>query len=168
MKKVSILLSALLFVACETVAFTDGRIPAGMLNEKKKLEGVYTGRFNGQSALLKLTFEGDRPVLSYVDARGSDLIDPKCASKIGWIKNATVSNNKLQTANFSFDTGQCKVDGRDLQLFIYSDNKMGVRLLDYEYLDKECSIEVPPPPASPVQRCHTVIRQRYFEGSFVR
>lgn len=170
MKKFLVALSSLILLSsCEVVEFKDGRIPAAMLNEAKKLEGVYSGRFDGQAARLTLSFDQDRPVLTYVDARGNDLLGPACGSKIGLILKATVSNNELTSVTFAFDPGQCKVDGRELQLFLYEKaHKVGARLMDYEYIDRECTIDVPPPPAPPVQRCRTVIRQKYLEGSFIR
>lgn len=171
MKKVLLILaSTLALTACKTVQIENGEVPDEYLARAKKLEGVYAGSFEGRPAELKITFEGNRPVLTYKDNRGESLLLPECHAAINNLKWVYVANKGVvDSVGFYFDPGLCAVDGREVVLSFTKDyNTIRLSLLQRRVYERNCRWEVSDPRTGPREICEINQRDINMNGKFSR
>lgn len=136
------------FIGCKSVKIKDGRVPQQYLSEAKKLEGTYRGQFNGVPGTLTVKFQGSKPVVTYKNSRGTDILNNNCGSRIGNLFKVTMKGTKenpeISKALFAFDPGGCSlmVQGRELALS-FKNTKDGMRvkvslLSDYDNYYGSC------------------------------
>lgn len=159
--------------ACKSVKIENGQVPNEYLSEAKKYEGVYKGRFNGVSGELKITFEGNKPVLSFRDSKGNtDLIESRCNSRIGLLKVAYLGgrdDRELTGASFAFDPGACRrIVGQSVELSFDKNNKISLSIEADRRPERRCTIEGGGPNYPPRERCTTEWVTTYYRGSFSR
>lgn len=116
--------------ACNEVDVTDGRVPAEYLDVAMRYAGDYAGKMGDQEGVLHLTFEGDRPVLTFTDSEGNpkDLIDARCESRLGNLQRfrGKDENQRLSWVEFGFDPNECAtMEGRKIYFKV---GKLGQRL----------------------------------------
>jgi len=165
-----LLLATTALAACKTVKIENGEVPDEYLSRAKKLEGVYSGSFEGRRGELRISFEGNKPVLSYKDARGESLVMPECRASINDLKWVYVTRKgAVDSAGFYFDPGVCMIDGREV-ILSFSDNYNTIRvsLLDHRVWDRRCRWEVTDPRRGPQEYCEVTQREIYLQGKFSR
>lgn len=177
---VAVVLPITLFgaIGCKTVKIKDGRVPQEYLSEAKKVEGVYRGEFNGVSGELIISFQGNKPVVTYRNSRGSDILNGNCRSSIGDLYSVTVKGSKndpeISKALFRFDAGTCSlnVQGRDLALNFKDTNdgmRVKVSLLREINERRDCRwVPGAPPHSPPYQDCTWYQDPVYLYGTFYR
>lgn len=165
------------FAACKSVKIQDGRIPPAYLAEARQLSGVYGGMFNNVLGDLTIRFEGDRPVITYRNDWGGDILGTSCESRIRDLKKVTLKggsdNRYIARAVFEFDPGRCYklVQGREI-IFIFSQTAEGLRidasLLRGFGLEERCT-ERPGTPDTGENTCGIDGSNAiYIDGVFVR
>jgi hypothetical protein len=122
---------ALLFAlsACKEIKVKDGEVPDEYRAMAQAYMGTYSGVMEGSRATVTLALQGRKVVLTYKDANGTDILDPRCDSKIGNLQSVGVSKvrnltgqapaaYKLDSATFAFDANRCwgSVEGREVVL----------------------------------------------------
>ncbi|WP_413288566.1 hypothetical protein [Bdellovibrio sp. HCB337] len=181
MKLSKVLLSALAlaFVAgCKTVDIKDGRVPTQYLSHAKKLAGTYKGEFNGVPGTLTIAFNGNKPVVTYQNRNGTDILNNNCHSQIGDLLQVTVKNEKkkpeVSNAVFDFEAMGCAllVRGRDISLSFKETDKglrVSLTLLKDVYQREVCRV-IPgnPPHVPPSHQCTWQQDPIYLYGRFVR
>ncbi|MEK2646968.1 hypothetical protein [Bdellovibrio sp. BCCA] len=167
---VLLLLATMALAACKTVKIENGEVPDEYLSRAKKLEGVYSGSFEGRRGQLTITFQGNKPVLLYKDARGDSLVMPECRSSMNDLKWVYVTRKgAVESAGFYFDPGVCMIDGREVVLSFADDyNTIRVSLLDRRVYDRRCRWEVTDPRRGPQEICEIVQRDMTLNGKFSR
>lgn len=171
MKKMVLVLTGILFlVSCKTVTIENGEVPSEYLAQAKKFEGVYVGSFEGVRGELKITFEGNKPVLSLKNAIGEDLYKPSCHAKINNLKWVAINNDKLVDAvAFYLDPGHCFIDGREVQLSFSNDySTIHASIVERRYNERQCRWEVTDPRIGPREYCEYVQRDLVVRGKFKR
>jgi hypothetical protein len=165
-----LLLATTALVACKTVSIENGEVPDEYLARAKKLEGVFTGSFEGRRGELSITFQGNRPVLTLKDIRGESLLLPQCQSNINDLKWVYVTRKgAVDSAGFYFDPGRCFVDGREVVLsFADNYNTIRVSLLERRVTERNCRWEVGDPRYGPREYCEYVQRDINLYGKFSR
>lgn len=143
MKSISFYVSMLVFAfglaGCKSTSVDNGEVPSTYIADAKKLEGNYSGQFNKVAGTLAIHFEGNRPVLSFTNKNGTDILDRDCQSKIGNLREftPTVTSGEalVTTALFDFDPGLCRnvIEGRQLRVDIKSENGKTVLGLSLPY-----------------------------------
>lgn len=119
---------SLVLPSCKSGEIVNGEVPNQYLPEAKKLEGVYHGKFNGVSGALTISFEGNRPVVTYKNKKGTDLLNNNCNSQIGLLREVEVQNQngnmQITSAVFDFNPGSCskEIAGRHLRIAIKESN----------------------------------------------
>jgi hypothetical protein len=165
-------------MGCKTIDIKDGRIPSQYLSQAKKLAGVYKGEFNGVAGELEIAFYGNKPVLTYRNNRGDDLLNNNCHSVFGNLRKVTVRNEnkkpEVRNAEFDFNAGACSliVVGREISLS-FKDTDKGLRVnltLLKELRQREVCSWNPgnPPNVPPSQNCHWEQDPTYLYGRFVK
>ena len=162
--------STLALLGCKTVEIENGEVPAEYLSQAKQLEGVYQGSFVGVRGELRITFEGNKPILEMQKLDGSDLYKPACQSKINNLKWVSLDNDKkVDGASFYFDPGNCFIDGREIQLSFSDDyRKIHVSILERRITERQCRWEVADPRLGPREYCEYVQKDLTSRGSFKR
>ncbi|KHD88677.1 MAG: hypothetical protein OM95_07690 [Bdellovibrio sp. ArHS] len=171
MKKfVLLLVATMALTACKTVKIENGEVPDEYLARAKKVEGVYQGSFEGRRGELTIAFQGNRPVLSYKDARGDSFVMPQCQSSVNDLKWAYVTRKgAVESVGFYFDPGVCYMDGREVVLSFSDDyNTIRVSILDRRYFDRRCRWEVTDPRYGPREICEVTQRDVTLNGKFSR
>lgn len=114
---ISLISLSFVLTSCKSGEIINGEVPNEHLAEAKKLEGTYHGQFNGVNGTLAIHFEGNRPVVTYQNENGTDLLNNDCNSQIGQLREVEVKN-QISSAVFDFDPGTCnkKVAGRHLRI----------------------------------------------------
>lgn len=169
----------LAFSGCKTVDIKNGEVPAQYLSQAKKLAGTYKGEFEGVPGNLVISFNGNKPVLTYVNKRGEDILNNNCHSSFGDLLKVTIKNeNKnptVSSALFDFDAGGCSlmVRGRDASLsFKQTDAGMRLRIniLKEVYQRQVCTVigGNPSQGVPPQQSCHWEQTPVYMYGTFTR
>jgi len=167
-------LTLLALASCKTIDIKDGQIPSQYLSQAKKLAGTYKGEFDGVPGSLTISFQDSKPVLTYANKRGEDILNNNCHSEFGNLLKVQVKNeNKNPTvtgALFAFDAGGCSimVRGRDAALSFKETDK-GLRI-DISILRDVRQREVCswPPGNPPSQVCHWEQQADYLYGRFYR
>jgi hypothetical protein len=159
------------FVGCKQVKIKDGHVPKEYLSEAKKVEGTYSGRFDGKRATIQIYLDGDQPRLKYVDQLGEDMLDVRCGSKIGLLKLVELSKKNgtyvLDRAVFEFHPGVCRrVLGRELELDFSGSNKFLAGIYDYSDYRQRCDPSMPPVNGGGSCRMEEI--PHYITGNFVR
>lgn len=169
----------LAFAGCKTVDIKDGQVPAQYLSQAKKLAGTYKGDFEGVPGNLIISFNGNKPTLTYQNKRGEDILNNNCHSEFGNLLKVTIkSENKnptVSSALFDFDAGGCSlmVRGRDASLsFKETDKGMRISINILKELDQRqvCTL-IPGNPSQgqpPHQTCHWEQTPVYLYGTFYR
>ncbi|WP_374029316.1 hypothetical protein [Bdellovibrio bacteriovorus] len=165
-----LLLATTALAACKTVQIENGEVPDEYLARAKKLEGVYSGSFQGRRGQLTITFEGNKPILLYKDTRGESLLMPECRSSIDNLKWAYVTRKGVvESVGFYFDPGICNIDGREVMLSLSNNyNTIRLSLLERRYFDRRCRWEVRDPRHGPTEVCEVFQRDVTLEGKFSR
>ena len=143
--------------ACKEIKVTNGEVPDEYRAMAQSYIGTYKGLMDGRPATLTLALNNRKVVLSYKDANGRDLLDPRCKSKIGNLESVSVSKvrasadsepiaYKLDSAKFAFDANRCwgTVEGREVVLnFTKKQTRIRVDavILVREDLQRNCRIE---------------------------
>jgi hypothetical protein len=169
---------ALMAVAgCKTVEIKDGRIPNAYLSKAKKYEGVYSGQFNGVAGELILSFEGNKPVLSFRNEYGRDILNNNCESVIGNLKTVYIvgkkSNPQVDAVEFNFSPGRCALlaQGRRLSVDFKEKNgnvQLKVSLLREMRQRRDCQWYPGDHHRPPVEHCTWVQDPVYMYGKFTR
>lgn len=60
-----------LIVGCKSVTIENGEVPDQYLPQAKAYEGVYSGAFNGIAGDLIISFQGNKPIVTYKNTLGS-------------------------------------------------------------------------------------------------
>lgn len=170
---IAILGVSLALTACKSVKIENGQIPNEYLSEAKKFEGVYKGKFNGVPGELKVSFEGNKPILSFRDANGNlDFIAVHCKSQIGLLKAAYLggrNDRELTGASFGFSPGACRnIIGNSIELSFDRANKINASIEADRRPERRCTIEGGGPNNPPRERCTTEWVSVYYRGSFAR
>ena len=171
MKKLTLILVGFFaLVSCKTVSIENGEVPYEYLGQAKKFEGVYSGSFEGVRGDLKVSFEGNKPVLTMKNVNGEDLFKPSCHSKINNLKWVSIDNDKnVDAVAFYFDPGLCFIDGREVVLSFANDyQKIHVSVLEHRYTERRCRWEVSDPRVGPREVCEYVDRDVTSRGTFKR
>lgn len=175
MKMVSALLVATLaLVGCRSVEISNGEVPNEYLSEAKKLEGTYTGTFNKVPGTLRVSFEGQKPVLTFNGQQGSDLLSSACQSEIGLLKRARIADGQLKTVIFAFNPNRCtSVEGRELVIDLKEKNgqvRMDLSLLKETSWERRCSFSGGNPANGipPQEICSTEQVSKFYNGRFTR
>lgn len=165
-----LMLATTALAACKTIQIENGEVPDQYLSRAKKLEGVYYGSFEGRRGSLTISFQGNKPVLSYKDSRGDSLVLPQCQSSINNLKWAYVTNKgAVSSVGFFFDPGVCHIQGREVVLNFSKDySSIRVDLLEQRVLDRQCRWEVQDPRYGPREYCEYVQRDVNLQGQFSR
>lgn len=171
---------ALLSLAgCKTVDIKDGQVPSQYLSQAKKLAGTYKGEFEGVPGNLIISFNGNKPTLTYVNKRGEDILNNNCHSTFGDLLKVTVKNeNKnptVSSALFDFDAGGCAlmVRGRDASLSFKQTDKgmrITINILKEVWQRQVCNV-IPGNPSRgipPSHQCHWEQTPVYLYGTFYR
>jgi len=181
MRKLKVLIALLTLVAisgCKNVKIDNGEVPSQYLSQAKKLEGTYHGSFNGVRGDLTIRFHGQRPVVSFKNGNGSDILNNNCGSEVGLLKEVTVKsenkNPRVSNAIFDFDAGTCSlmVEGRHLNIGFKEKN--GAVVLNVSILQETRTREVcrlnpgTPPHSPPYHECRTEYQRHFLTGSFRR
>lgn len=171
-------LSLLALSACKTVEIEDGRVPGKYLSQAKKLEGIYKGNFNGVAGDLIISFEGDKPVVTYRNPQGTDILNNNCGSSFGNLQKVTVKseNRKPRVSNalFAFNIGNCglMVQGRHASLSFKETNnglRATVSILDRVFQREVChTFPGNPPHTPPTRNCTWESTPVYLYGKFYR
>lgn len=164
---------------CKTVDIKDGKIPSGYLSQAKKIEGVYTGKFNGVAGELVIAIEGDKPVVTYRNAQGGDdILNNNCHSFFGDLKKVYLkgssSNPQVSGVEFAFNAGACSlmISGREAEIDIKQDGnsvKLNVSILQRIDQRQVCTWNPGAPPnVPPSQVCNWQQNPVYVYGTFSR
>ena len=164
---------------CKTVDIKDGKIPSGYLSQAKKIEGVYTGKFNGVAGELVISIEGDKPVVTYRNAQGGDdILNNNCHSFFGDLQKVYLkgsnSNPQVSGVEFAFNAGACSlmVQGREMEINIKQSGnsvKLNLSILQDSQMQQVCTWNPgAPPQVPPYQSCTWQQNPRYIYGSFSR
>ncbi len=168
----------LAIVGCKTVDIKDGKIPDGYLAQAKKIEGVYAGQFNGVRGELVVSIEGNRPVVTYRNSQGDDILNNNCHSFFGNMQKVFLKGSKgsyeLSGAQFEFNPAACSlmVRGREMTIDFKQTDK-GVKL-NLTVLRELQSRQVchwnpgAPPNIPPQQVCQWEQTPYYLYGTFSR
>lgn len=171
---------ALLLVAgCKTVDIQDGQVPSQYLSQAKKLAGTYNGNFDGTPGSLTISFNGNKPVLTYANKRGDDILNNNCHSEFGNLLKVTIkSENKNPTVSdalYDFDAGGCSlfVRGREASLSFKQTDKgmrINISILRDVTQHQECNLTPGNPQHGipPTQSCNWVQTPEYLYGTFYR
>lgn len=171
--------AALLALAgCKTVDIKDGKIPDGYISQAKKIEGVYQGQFNGVRGELVLTLEGNKPVITFRNSTGDDILSNNCHSFFGDLKKVYLKGSKgnyqLDGAQFEFNAGACSlmVRGREMEIDFKNTDKgmrMNLSLLKEMQMRQVCTWSPGAPPNIPPQQvCQWEQNPQYLYGNFTR
>lgn len=178
-----LLAAALCLSACKTIKVENGEVPDEYRAMAQAYMGTYEGSMNGAQGALTLALNGRKVVLSYRDASGStDILDPRCSSRIGLLESVEVSKEKaldgsvsykLNSASFAFDPNRCWgwVDGRDVVLdFTKKKNhvRIDTSILIRQETQRNCRIDPGNPRAGipPREICDNVPIMSYSTGRF--
>ncbi|WP_415064269.1 hypothetical protein [Bdellovibrio sp.] len=164
------LLATTALVACKTIEIENGEVPDEYLARAKKLEGVYSGSFEGRRGEMTIAFEGNRPVLSFKDSRGDSFMPSSCKSSINDLKWVYVNRKEaVDSAAFYFDPGTCFIQGREVVLYFSKDyNTINVRILEYQKTERRCDWSVPDPVRGPIEHCEVNRVDVTLNGKFSR
>lgn len=180
MKKLaSLLVLALALVGCRDVKIVNGEVPSEYLGQAKKLEGIYHGQFNGVGGDLTISFEGNKPVVSFNGENGNDILAPKCQSRIGLLKSVSLGGSKenpeVKSATFAFSPNNClSVEGRELILAAKEKNgaiRITATILREVRTERECRWEYignPQNGGGMHEVCNIRQTPYYFSGRFER
>ncbi|QDK36573.1 hypothetical protein [Bdellovibrio sp. NC01] len=168
----------LAIAGCKSVDIKDGKIPDAYISQAKKIEGVYTGKFNGVAGELVITIEGNKPVVTFRNSAGDDILNNNCHSFFGNLTTVYLKGSKgdysLSGATFAFNAGACSlmVQGREMNIDFKQTDK-GVRLnlsLLREVRQNQVCQWSPgaPPNVPPQQICRWEQTPYYLNGSFSR
>ena len=140
----------LLLSGCKTIEIENGEIPSEYLTVAQQFVGDYEGRFNGFAGTMSLALQGNKMILSYANEFGDDILDPRCETEIGDLKEIEASGSEekpeIDGAVFEFFPNLCntRVEGAYLYLAINKKDdqiKIGVRLLERYERWRECRTE---------------------------
>ncbi|MBK9323656.1 MAG: hypothetical protein IPM97_12055 [Bdellovibrionaceae bacterium] len=177
---ISFLLLSFLLSGCKSVEIYNGEVPASLLASAKKIEGIYTGQFNGVSGNLVISFEGNRPVVTYKNKNGTDLLNNHCNSEFGLLRDVVVKdedkNPRIDSAIFDFNPANCSlvVDGRSLRIDLKEKDghlRLNLSLLQMVQKRYECGVYGPHPGfpgGGPGSNCQPRYDYFYLYGTFTR
>ncbi|WP_413559786.1 hypothetical protein [Bdellovibrio sp. HCB209] len=180
MKLAKLLIAGLALAAvagCKTVDIKDGKVPNAYLSKAKKYEGAYEGQFNGVPGQMILSFNGNKPVLSYRNNMGTDILNNNCASRFGDLKKVYItgkkSNPQVDAVEFAFDSGRCSlmVQGRQMNVDFKEKNgvtKLKVSILREMRQRRDCRWYPGDGHRPPYEYCEWVQDPIYLHGSFTR
>jgi hypothetical protein len=165
--------------ACKEQKVPNGEIPDEYVKSAQKYMGYYGGKMEGHRGVLKFSMLGRKVVVDYKDERGTDILDPRCSSKIGDLLAVKVdkkdSGYVLERATFAFDPNYCwpSVQGREV-VFDFKENSTQIRvnasiLLEQEW-ERDCRIDPGNPGAGipPRQVCTQQPMTHFASGRFTR
>lgn len=181
MKLGKVLLSTVVLtfaVGCKTIDIKDGRVPGQYISYAKKLEGSYKGEFNGIPGTLIISFEGNKPIVTYKNKNGTDILNNNCHSEIGDLLKVSIKGGKqtpeVSSALFGFNAGDCSllVRGRKISLgFKQTENgmKASLTLLEDIHQREVCNWGPGNPPyVPPSHHCTWQQEPVYLYGRFFR
>ncbi len=180
-----LLLFSILLSGCKSIEISNGEVPNQFLAAAKKMEGVYRGKFNGVNGDLIVSFEGNRPVVTYKNKNGRDLLNNHCESEIGLLREIQVKdedkNPRIDSAIFDFNPGACSllVDGRSLRIDLKEKDgglRLNLSLLQMVRERFDCGVPGPGYPGypggrygpGPGGRCQPQYDYFYLYGTFTR
>ncbi|WP_413583389.1 hypothetical protein [Bdellovibrio sp. HCB288] len=164
-------------VGCKTVEIKDGRVPNAYLSKAKKYEGIYSGRFNGVAGELILNFEGNKPVMSFRNEMGTDILNNNCQSYFGNLKTVHItgkkSNPKVDAIEFEFNSGRCSLMVQGRRMYIDFKEKNGATTLKVSVLRemrqrRDCRWYPGDNHRPPYEHCTWVQDPVYLYGTFAR
>ena len=172
-------LTLLALSACKEVKVENGEVPDQYRDMAKAYMGTYKGKMDGDAGAVTLALNGRKVVMTYKDARGTDILDPMCSSVIGQLKSVKVAKDgkvyKLEAATFAFEPGHCwgDVDGREVVLNFKKKEpqiQVGASILLRQEWQERCRIEPGNPRAGqpPREVCDNVPIVSYSSGKFVK
>jgi len=178
-----LLVCALALSGCKTIQVKNGEVPDEYRAMAQAYMGTYAGSMNGFDGALTLALSGRKVVLSYRDADGStDILDARCASRIGNLQTVEVSkvksldgsvSYKLDSAVFAFDPNRCwgSVDGREIVLDFTKKSahvRVDASILARQDYRRECRIDPGNPRQGipPHEFCNDVPYYSYMTGQF--
>lgn len=170
-------LTLLALAGCKTVDIKDGQVPSQYLSQAKKLAGTYKGEFDGVPGNLIVSFQGNKPVLTYANKRGEDILNNNCHSDFGNLLKVQIKNeNKNPTVSgalFAFDAGGCSImiRGRDASLNFKETDKgmrIDISILRDVRQREVCNWTPGGPNIPPSQVCHWEQQAEYLYGRFYR
>jgi len=169
------------FAGCKNVDIKDGQIPSNYLSQAKALAGTYKGHFEGTPGNLIVSFNGNKPVIKYVNKRGNDILNNNCQSEFGDLLKVTIKNeNKNPTVSstlFDFDAGGCSlmVSGRDATISFKETDKgtrLTISILKEVQQQQICEWRPgnghPNRPSPPSQYCYIQQTAIHMYGTFYR
>jgi hypothetical protein len=176
MKFIFMAAALLTLAGCRVLDIDNGEIPDNYLSQAKQFEGVYEGQFNGVPGEMTVSFEGNKPVLSYKNAQGSDILNNNCGSSFGLLKKVYLRGTetpRIDAVSFAFQPGQCAltVDGRDVTVELRQYNGKTVlklSLLRNTTQQRVCDWSPGAPNMPPQQVCRWEQTPVYLYGKFAR
>lgn len=176
MNKLSILVLAILgfaLVGCKEVEIQNGEVPESYMYLAKKLGGTYAGSFDGIRGDLVIKFDGNRPILEFINPQGKEILGADCDSEIGLLQTVYLKGRKespkISSAVFELDPGRCRfqIQGRQLTLeFDDSHQKIRAAILKRRYEEQRCKWEFVNPSGSPQHVCKYETVYDYLSGRF--
>lgn len=169
----------LAIVGCKSVDIKDGKIPDNYLAQAKKIEGVYSGKFNGINGELVVRIEGNKPILTYRSSQGSnDILNNNCHSSFGNLTKVYVKGNSdnysISAVNFNFNPGNCSLNiaAREVTIDLKETDrgmKLNMTMLKEVQSRQECKWDSGVPPHVPPQQiCRWEQTPYYLYGTFSR
>ncbi len=166
-------------MSCKEQKVPNGEIPDEYVKAAQKYMGFYSGKMEGNRGVLKFSLKGKKPVVEFADNRGTDILDPRCESKIGELLSVKVAKKNgayvLERATFAYDPNFCwpSVQGRQV-VFDFNENSSQIRvnasiLLEQEW-ERDCRIDPGNPSQGlpPREVCTQQPVTRFAAGRFVR
>lgn len=160
--RIALLAGFLVITGCKDIRVVSGEIPDEYLSAASSYLGTYTGVMNHSAASLHLSLEGRRVVVSYRSLGGSDLLDPRCESRIGDLLRVhgvvrADGSYQVTDAVFAFDPNRCwsRVEGRELALS-FRDGRVDASLLLHRGPGAAGSCHIEPGNVRGGQRPHEV------------
>jgi hypothetical protein len=141
------------------------------LPSAKSFVGTYVGSFDGIPGELKISFEGDKPVVDFDSDNGSrqivarDASGTECDSSIGQLLNFRGTDGNTLVAKFAFDSNHCRVSSnRPATLDLtFKKSKRGGTQLEASLVE---IIAIDPTCANEDIACSAI--NQYMSGSFTK
>lgn len=160
-----------MLLGCNGMTVHDGRMPADLSSQSDQISGLYDGRFAGQSGQMRISMIDDRPVLIWLGENGSDILDQRCSSQVGALREVrwreADGGRKVRALVFGFDPGVCEsVQGRSVELTFHAGNRFNMYLLDRRQDEANCVRRLVD--GRVAEECRQEPVEHYYSGTFRR